>query len=733
MKHHTGHTYQGNIIAIILFLLLTSTHTLNAAEKNKDMDWYDLIMKRIQEDHKSVDIENVDKYTSQYITQLNNDGSFSDIDYDDRSQTAWKPLAHLKRMKYMILSYTSPSSKYYKNKKLYDQIVKMFNYWYDKHPLSTNWYNQQIASPQRIGVMLILMRSGHKQLPKELETKLLERMESEGGRPDQEGSPGIGANKLDIATHWVYRGCLLKNEDVLSFGTEQVYYPLFLTTDQGLQHDYSYHQHGNQIHIGAYGYVFINGISSIAEYMVGTPYEMSKEKLDYLSSFVRKAYLPAIRGQYFMFSVVGRSISRKGSLNQRNFVSVLDRMKKIDKDNINEYDQAIARLEGVQPASYGLKPENLNFWRSDYMIHQRPEYTYDVRGSSVYTTRSENGNKENLKGYFLTDGATKLVIDGDEYADIFGVLDWSRIPGTTTPVVDTIPLPDHWEQPGNSTFSGGVSDGLYGIATYLYYDLDFNINTSARKAWFMFDKEIVALGANIRSISPHEINTTVNQTLLKDNVWIKHFEGNDSLLNKGAREYLDLEWIYHNKIGYYFPKKNKVNVSNQIQSGSWSSINTSQSKDIESKEVLKIWFNHGVKPNNESYEYILLPNIEKTQLEEYKPSNIQIIYNQANIQAVYQKDLDILDIVFYTASTYNYDGLEITVDKPCLVMIKNLNSTEKDPEVFMSDPSRTSPEISFSIKDYNAKYEDSVTFLFSTRETPYAGSSQSKKILKNYN
>ena len=84
-------------------------------------------------------------------------------------------------------------------------------------------------------------------------------MEKEGGRPDQEGSQGTAANKISIALHWVYRGCLTQDEQTLSFGIGQAYQPVQLTGGQGIQYDHSYQQHGKQLYIGGYG-------AGIAEY-----------------------------------------------------------------------------------------------------------------------------------------------------------------------------------------------------------------------------------------------------------------------------------------------------------------------------------------------------------------------------------------------------------------------------------------------------------------------------------
>lgn len=717
---------------MLAFMLCIAPHLFARTTKPdvsppQSNDWTEVVMQRIQNRHKAVDVDKTDNtHTQHYLSILKNDGSFPDIDYNSKAQTNWNPLIHLDRMKQMILSYTIPNSKYYGSEELYTNIQKMFEFWYNKHPLSTNWYNQQIACPQRVGVMLILMRSGSRQLPEELETKLVERMRTEGGKPDQPGSPGTGANKLDIATHWVYRGCLTKDNAVLSFGAEQVYYPLFLTTGEGLQHDYSYQQHGNQIHIGSYGFVFIDGISSIAAYMTGTPYEMSKEKLNYLSRFVREAYIPVIRGQYMMFNVEGRAISRKGSLLQKNFHTILNRIKEMDPEHSEEYNKAIERIKAAEAPSYGIKSVNRHFWRSDYILHERPAYTFDVRGTSIYSCKSENGNKENLKGYFLSDGATELTMTGTEFFNIFGVWDWTRIPGTTTPVRTSIPLPGQWQKPGLSKFSGSASNGKYGVSTYLYNDPTFSVNTSANKAWFMFDDEIICLGAAIKSTAVEQINTTVNQCLLDGDVWIGTNTGTEMIQNKGLSTYSDLSWIHHNNVGYIFPNKADINVFNNTQSGKWSDINNSQSTNTESKDVFKVWFNHESKPTNGSYEYILLPNKTRIEVKNYSADNIQILANNDAIQAVKHNTLDILSIVFYKAMVFKHGNIEVKVDKPCVVMFTNISTPEV--QTYISDPSRTVPDIKIIADFPNIAGQKELSCTLPVYPDPYAGATVSYVI-----
>lgn len=113
------------------------------------------------------------------------------------------------------------------------------------------------------------MRSGAKKLPEELERKLLERMKTDGGDP----AKWTGANRTDIALHWIYRSCLSEDSTDLKKAIENAYSPLVYTTQEGFQHDNSYFQHGSQLYIGGYGDEILKGITQIAMYTKGTDYE----------------------------------------------------------------------------------------------------------------------------------------------------------------------------------------------------------------------------------------------------------------------------------------------------------------------------------------------------------------------------------------------------------------------------------------------------------------------------
>lgn len=712
MNQKSYHPNKGSCFLLLLIFISGYTY----ADINRDT-LFNQIIKEIQTDYRSnTNLTEIEKNITQSFNLFQENGSFSDIDYSSKAQTNWQPLIHLKRLQEMAIGYTS-ESKYRGNPELYHRIIQGLSYWFDTHPVSTNWFMQQIACPQHIGVILVLMRCGKLRVPIGLENKLLERMETEGGRPDQKGSQGAAANKLAIATHWIYRGCLTKDKEVLSFGIEQAYHPIQLTTEQGIQYDYSYQQHGKQLHIGGYGSGIADEISRLAMYTRNTPYALTDEKLDIFNRFIREAYLPVVRGKFFLYNVLGRGLSRVNALNQTFFIPVLKRMMLLDPSHSPTYQESIDRISGQQSPDFQLQAAHTYFWCSDYTLHQRPEYTFDVRTASIYTTRSENGNGENLKGFFLTEGATTLVKEGNEYENIFSIWDWSKIPGTTTPSMTQIPLPDQWEKPGTSTFAGGVSDGKYGISAYGMDEKLYDVNTQANKSWFFFDNEIVCLGSGINSTSEHEICTTIEQCLLKGDIYVND-KNSSYTLPAGHHFYQNPVWVKYRNTAYLFPEDGDLHISNQSQEGSWQLINQSQSVNNIKEDVFKIWFTHGVKPEQKQYTYIIIPEIKEDPKLESVLQDIEIISNTDSIQAVKHKPLNILGIVFHQPGTFENNDFTIKADKKCICMITNI--TGNSFHLYLADPARVNDNILLTVSTKQMQKRD-INFNLPSHPDPSAG------------
>ncbi|MDR3119535.1 MAG: polysaccharide lyase beta-sandwich domain-containing protein [Mediterranea sp.] len=715
--HHLP--FFSNILLRILLLLTAAPLTASVRQP----DVYHILMENIRKEHLSHE-ENTAEETARWLERMDGKGAFDDIDYTSRAQTSWRPVQHLDRIYTWVKAYLR-SQNYKDSPELRQAIILALNYWYETHPVSTNWYMQQIACPQRMGVILILMRSSTEGLPAELERKLIGRMADEGGRPDQKGSQGTAANKLSIATHWIYRGCLMQDEETLSFGVRQAYQPLQPGSGEGIQYDYSYQQHGKQLYIGGYGTEIADLLSKLALYTRHTPYALPEEKLNLLGRFVRNAYIPAIRGRYFLYNVLGRGLSRENALDQTRFIPVLQRMTLLDPGHAPVYQESISRISQTKPAGHGLEPLHIHFPHSDYTLHQRLAYTFDVRMASIHTCRNENGNGENLKGFFLTDGATAIVKEGNEYENIFPVWDWSSIPGTTTPAIDPIPVPGQWEKPGTSTYAGGVSDGKYGVSAYTMDEKQFGINTAARKAWFMFDDEIVCLGAGICSTSPYKINTTVNQCLLQGEVFISA-DGDARRLDRGKHRFDRLLWVKHQGIGYFFDAAD-VHIENMEKRGDWKTINSSYAGKPVTKDVLTIRIEHGEKPSGAGYAYIIVPTQPASGQIKYPSDKIEIRQNTPDVQAVEHTGLHLLGIVFHRPGTFTCNRFSLEADAGCILLLSETN--REDIKVSIADPTRSQATIKLKAHIFGTGRKE-YTFTLPVYPDPYAGSTHTYIINK---
>lgn len=693
------------ILIYVLLLTIFAGQPLLAQQENIN----EIIMGRILADLKSP-LKVIDKAAEKNFVKLQSDGSWKDIDYTDKTITKWQPGDHLVRVQQLIQAYIEKKSRYYGDEKMFAGITNAFRFWYEADPKSSNWWHNEIATPQALGELLIMMRYGNKKLDAGLQAKLIERMK----RGDVETK--TGANKTDIALHYFYRALLTNDKHLLDKSVTELFYPVQLVYQkEGLQYDYAYLQHGLQLQISSYGAVFITGVIKLANYVRDTPYAMSPQKLEMFSKYYRESYLKAIRGSYIDFNVEGRGVSRPDILKKYGERNRLETAKLIDPAHTDEWNAAIARTDSTQRPDYKIAAYHKQYWTGDYTLHLRPAYSFNVRMVSTRTKRSEAGNKENLLGRYLSDGATNIQLRGPEYYNIMPVWEWDKIPGVTSrDYVTDRPLTKFWGEDGHNAFAGGVSDGFYGVSAYvLNYD-----SLEAKKSWFFFDNEIVCLGAGIKSNTAQNITTTVNQSWLNGPVF---HSANDLQAEKGKTFEVnekDQSWFLHDGLGYYFPEGGNISLSTQRQKGNWYQINNSFSKDEVSGDVFKLWINHGTKPEAEKYVYFVLPGIKSaSEMNKYHPAGIQILANTANLQAIYHQPLDMLQAVFYQPGTVILPTMEIKADKACVLMVKHVNGKKV---LSVADPLQSEKKITVHIKE--KKTGKDVPFVFDLPQNELAGS-----------
>lgn len=681
-------------------------------------DEFETLMQKIRQDF--VANPAIDEALAKYNEQ---DGSFTDVDYASIQRTNWPPLVHVERISDFVFAYTNPKNKHFGEEALYDKIVKGLEFWHERNPWCHNWWYNQISEPQKLGVLLIQMRTGKKQLPADLEKKILDRVREDGGDP----AKWTGANRTDIALHWIYRSCLQRNAEDLAYALENVYNPVVYTTKEGFQHDNSNFQHGQQLYIGGYGDEILKGVTQVAMYTRGTRFAMPQDKLELISKFMRETYYAVMRGKYMSYDVLGRSISRPDILDKSRTILFAKRMVELDKEHADEFRDIVARMEGTKAPGDGLQPKHTHYFRGDYTLHVRPQYAFDVRLVSARTARCEYGNGENLKTYFLSDGCTNITTRGGEYFNIFPAWNWTRIPGVTAPQLKEIPLAaSDWQCMGTSTFAGGVSDSLYGVTTYAYMDTYKDINTGAHKAWFFFDDEVVCLGSDIHSTSSEAVYTSVNQCLAASDEAVVSVDGKQEVLPAQETAYENADWVLHDGIGYLFPLGGRVVAGVQQQSGTWYDINNSVNrKEPVVEKVFTVSLDHGRQPESATYAYVVVPGKRTaSEMEKYCKNNaIEILSNTADIQVVRHKKLDVWQMVFYRPGEFKYGKLSVRVDKPCVLMVKKIDS--RRPVVHVADPGQTGQPIQIKVRISGSKGGEQ-TIDFRPSDNPiFAGATQS--------
>jgi chondroitin AC lyase len=248
-------------------------------------------------------------------------------------------------------------------------------------------------------------------------------------------------------------------------------------------------------------------------------------------------------------------------------------------------------------------------------------------------------NSENKLGYWLPYGLTYIYRRGDEYSSIFPAWDWARLPGVTNPYVEIEEERKGAKYTQHTSFVGGVSNGTYGVSA-----MDFSQNeTTAKKAWFWFDEEWVALGAGIESKHDSVIVTGINQSLRRGTVMV-----NGDLLNNKRQTLSNPNWILHDSIAYVFPGEAEVEFSGAVQRGNMQRIYGLGKDTVYTSPVFSLWFNHGIKPKSESYQYIVVPGTDENKLKNYTDElPITILSNTKEVQAVSHNKLQLTGIVFY--------------------------------------------------------------------------------------
>ena len=661
--NHIIESDRKNKTAIMRLMILTACLLLTAItgynQGMQDLQSIKAKLYRLSAEAKYPEEYVTGKRTEDLINNMRPDGNWPDINYQDKSDATWLPAEHWVRLLKLAVSYRNANSTFYGNSAIRNTIIKGIGWWLANTPEAKNYWWNAIGVPGYMGEVYILME---KDLSDSLKIKgaALMKLSVKSTYYDYHGV-ATGQNLLWEASAHLYASCILNDIEGIKRVFKYVADEIVITDKEGIQPDFSFYQHGQQNYAFGYGKGFSTSGVRFFYLANQTAFQFSQDKIDIMAHYLLDGQQWMTRYGYLEYTAMGREISRKG-INRSGILIALQWMMEIDPAKKQQYQDFYERLSGntTIPALVG----NRYFWRSDLMVHQRKDYYFSLKTTSNRTLSGESGNNENLKGFYQGNGTYYLVQSGNEYKEIFPIFNWRQLPGILAPQLSTpIPL-FNWGSGarGATAFVYGISDSLYGCYAYDYQ----KEQVTARRAWFLFDHELVCLANSIKGDSLYQ---GINQCLLNGAVWN---DGNAVLKGHSQK-------VFHDSVGYcILASGNRVVLKTDIHSGSWKDINQTGTTGQIEKKVFTLGIDLGPAVKDASLAYAIVPAVSLAAFKNYTLSDhISILQNNHQVQAVYQKDLQQVQAVFYKDSTLvlPWYQLQLTMKQQGLLLIKKEGNT----------------------------------------------------------
>lgn len=478
------------------------------------------------------------------------DGSWPDINYRQKTRSTWDAARHIEKYKALCCAYYSTGEAQY-----LDAAKRAIGYWDAISPVCKNWWWNQIGVPKQAGPATILVRGALDREDIEKVCRILSKAKLKA----------TGQNKVWLSEIVMMRAFLEGNDSLLVRARDSLVSEIRIRDGaEGIQSDWSFHQHGPQLQWGNYGLSFAHDLANVVRLLKGTELDMSAEQKSIITGYVRNGLaLPLWKGYYDM-NACGRRIS-KGT------------QEKKGKEVERVASSLVVELKDTTGAFY--------FPSSDFGIYRGASWYASVRCQSSRTVGMECTNDENMRGYFSADGALLVRRDGDEYRDVAACWDWHHVPGVTS--YNTGKPLCGWQKKKVYNKTEDVRGSVEGDVMHVEMALDID-GLTGKKTWIFFDKGIICRGTGIRMDEEYPVHTAVEQCRIKGPVIRTR------------------KWIHHNGITYIPLKGTRFSVAPAVHSGNWHDIHPRYGTEPESMELLDIYIDHGTAPKSASYFYVII-------------------------------------------------------------------------------------------------------------------------------
>ncbi len=634
------------------------------------------------------------------------------------------------RLKSMALAYSTHGSALEGDAALLSDTIGGLDWMYANRYNTTvtpydNWFSWEIAIPRELNQIVVLLYDELSPAQMANYMSAVERFSpdptvcttSTGGYQE-----ATGANRANKAAVVAVRGLIVESAAKLELARDALSQPLtYVTEGDGFHADGSFIQHGNKAYTGAYGLDLIAFLSDILYVTQGSTWEVTDPNIAHVYEWIYKSFEPLFYKGAFMDMTRGRIIaieSAEDHVTGHGLIRTLAAMTQfappVDAANYKSMikawvaqdtyldfyanpDTSLFELNAAQaiaadttiaarPLPAGVFPYNAMSRTSFY----GDGFAFGISMTSNRIKNYEVINGNNLKGWYTGYGMTYLYnSDLDQYSDNYWPsVNMYRLAGTT---VDTKAKADteDYNLFSSRNWVGGTKLGPFGTTGQELNDVSTNLE--AKKSWFMFDDEIVALGAGISNSSqsgngwdgkPRTVETIVENRKL-------NASGSNALTVDGVAKSTALPWTEAMggvswahlagssagaDIGYYFPGGAQLKGLREARTGSWQSMDASGTPAPHTRSYMALWLDHGANPTNATYSYALLPGKTSTQVAGYAADpDYTVLANSPAVQAVKEEGLGVVGANFWTDAytTVTADGENyLTSNKKAAVMVK---------------------------------------------------------------
>lgn len=628
---------------------------------------------------------------------------------------------HFERLRDMALAYRTVGSPLFGNTELLQDVISGLDWTYTNRYNETvtrygNWWEWDIGTPLAVNDAVVLL---YNELPAGLIQNLMTAVDHFCPTPEGTTPNDRGANRVWKSTIVAVRGILVGDEAQITLATQQVATEFdYVTSSDGFYRDGSFIQHARHPYNGGYGKSFLDSLSNLLYLLDDSAYEITTANKANVYRWVYDSFEPLIYKGAFMDMTRGRNISRYQEQDHVPGHVAIRAIEKLSRSASPADSLAYKRmikywvLEDTSRSIYANAPIgsiaaikaimndpsvtprgelvlHKRYPSMDRTVHLRPGFGFGISMNSERIYRYEVGNGENVQGWHTSDGMTYLYNnDLTAYSDHFwATVDYKRLPGTTVDTVAKTRDEAEKEKKGSASWVGG-SDilGLYGVTGMEL--TGYNTTLKAKKSWFLFDDEVVNLGAGISSTDNRTIETIVeNRKLNADATNVLTVNGVGKPSSLGWLETMaGVQWAHlEGTGGYVFPGSAEVKGLREARTATWQDVNTYYLGDQNAytRNYGTLWLDHGANPSDGTYSYITLPNQTAQETADYSASpDVTILSNTPEIQAVRENGLNLTGINFWTP--YRVQEPVASYSKAS-VMVRE---TDSQIEVAVSDPTQ---------------------------------------------